>query len=497
MLKKISGLFLGLVVLAGSACVTPTHASSAFNVSQVLLTRIQPAGPGGAKEESVVIHNNSDQDIDITNWCLTNKSDVEFICFTVPVDEHFRYILLSHASVAAVSQEYAASHFNLSEDDTFVYPVTNQSSGSLVGSADTISLRDATGAVVDSKSWSTSIANTQMHSRIQMVYSPPTYANTDSPADWSIEMANELPDSGLVRYVLPPSGPTEDPDEPPAVDDLADSRISITELLPNPSGSDAGEEFIELYNDGDEVVSLEKYSLQFRATNPKTYIFPFGSTVASHSYITFSDTQTGMTLTNTAGVIQLLYNGEPIGESIEYSNAKDDQSWALIDGVWQYTKEPTPGLPNQLPIILDSTPQEETPSQKPCASNQYRSEETGRCRLLASTVPTPTPCKEGQERNPQTNRCRSISTTTATLAACKEGQERNPETNRCRAVAKMSTADFGVKGVQSEEVQIQWYVWLGGIAAIGAVATYIVWEWRVELSSFCKSLYRKFAHRRD
>lgn len=497
MLKKISGLFLGLVVLAGSACVTPTHASSAFDVSQVLLTRIQPAGPGGAKEESIVIHNNSDQDIDITNWCLTNKSDVEFICFTVPVDEHFRYMLLSHASVAAVSQEYAASHFNLSEDDTFVYPVTNQSSGSLVGSADTISLRDATGAVVDSKSWSTSIANTQMHSRIQMVYSPPTYANTDSPADWSIEMANELPDSGLVRYVLPPSGPTENPDEPPMVDAPADPPISVTELLPNPSGSDAGEEFIELYNHSDEVVSLEKYSLQFGATNPKIYTFPFGSTVASHSYIAFSDTQTGMTLTNTAGVIQLLYNGEPIGESVQYSNAKDDQSWALIDDVWQYTKEPTPGLPNQLPIMVEPTSQEEVSSPKPCASNQYRNEETGRCRLLTSTVTAPAPCKEGQERNPETNRCRSVTATTSTLVACKEGQERNVETNRCRAITKMSTADYGVKAIGSEDTPIQWYVWLGGIGIIAAVAGYVVWEWRVELGSACKTLYRKFAHRRD
>ncbi len=77
MLKKWYGLFLGLVVLAGSACVTPTHASSA----SLLITQIKAGGQAGALEELVVIYNNSSTAIEVTNWCLTNRANVAFACF--------------------------------------------------------------------------------------------------------------------------------------------------------------------------------------------------------------------------------------------------------------------------------------------------------------------------------------------------------------------------------------------------------------------------------
>ena len=69
MLKKIWRLFLGLVVCIGSACVTPTHASSA---ESVVLTHIQAAGTAGAKDEFIALHNNSAVEVEVTNWCVAN-----------------------------------------------------------------------------------------------------------------------------------------------------------------------------------------------------------------------------------------------------------------------------------------------------------------------------------------------------------------------------------------------------------------------------------------
>jgi len=510
MLKKISGLFLGLVVLAGSACVTPTHASSAFQATEVVLAVIQPAGVSGAKEESIVIHNNGATEVDITSWALTNKANIAFIRFISPTGQNVRYMLPPYSSVAAVSSEYAAAHPLANGDYPFIYTVTNQSSGSIVGGADTITLLNAYGDIIDSKEWTASIANTQVRSRLQVSTTNIQYAHTGSSADWIIEAAKELPKNGIVTYEVieseePSNDPGEntpgssDPTKEPGSDTNSshDVPILINELLPNPSGTDTGKEFIELYNDSDRVVSLGGYALRFGKTSYKWYTPPLGLTIQPYGYVVFSDTEMGISLTNSSSVVQLVYNQQPVGEPVEYLDAKDDQSWSLIEGVWQYTKLSTPGAKNQLPAIDVLTKEAEVPSQKPCAPNQYRSEDTGRCRLLATASSSPAPCKEGQVRNPETNRCRSLATSSSTLVACKQGQERSSETNRCRAVTQMSKASYGVKGVQTEDAPIQWYIWVSGIGVVCLVVMYIVWEWRAELRELYVKLVRKFARRLD
>lgn len=507
MLKKISGLFLGLVVLAGSACVTPTHASSASEAPEVVLASIQPAGVSGAKEESIVVHNNGPNEVDITGWSLTNKTNVAFIRFISPTGQNIRYVLPPYRSVTVVSSEYASTHPLVEGTYPFVYTVISQSSGSIVGGSDTVSLLNEYADIIDSKSWTASIANTQVRLRLQVSNTPVRYAHTGSSADWIIETAKQLPENGAVAYEVVESEEPEsddesssvpsEPNEEPAVDaNQPQIPIVITEIFPNPSGSDNGKEFIELYNDSDQVVSLGGYALRFGTTAYKWYTPDLGVSLQPYTYIVFTDTEMETSLTNTAGVVQLVYNQQPVGLAVEYTNAKDDQSWALVDGVWQYTKEPTPGAKNQLPIIDDDV-QVETPTQKPCASNQYRNQDTGRCRLLSAASSGPTPCKDGQVRNVETNRCRSIVASSSTSAPCKQGQERNPETNRCRTVTQMSKVSYGVKGIQTEEAPIQWYIWLGGIAVVCIVAVYIIWEWRVELRDTYAKIVRKFVHKAD
>lgn len=45
------------------------------------------------------------------------------------------------------------------------------------------------------------------------------------------------------------------------------------------------------------------------------------------------------------------------------------------------------------------------------------------------------PCASNQYRNPETNRCKLMATVDSTLAPCKLGQYRSEETNRCRSLA--------------------------------------------------------------
>ncbi len=506
MLKKIRGLFLGLVVLAGSACVTPTHASSAPNI---IITNVQAAGVSGAKEELVTIYNNTLVEMDITGWCLKNKAAISFVCFqpeystvTPPQSAQEippkilqpRYILQGYSTATIASEEYVMQSQRQASYFSFVYKVTNSSSGSIVSSADTITLVDEKGAVVDSTSWSTTLTTGKVWARTQILSMPDIYATSNNATDWSVKSKSDPPKSTLViEYVVVEETPDgEDEGEVLPGNNTIGLSPVITELLPNPVGADAGKEFIELYNpNNQDSIYLANYKLRIGVDTFKWYAFPGGAYIGPHQYLAFFNDVINFSLPNTKGSVQLFKDGVAVGNVITYESPKDDYAWALIDSQWEYTSIPTPGMANQSSGKDDDIGANAV-AAKPCAVNQFRNPETGRCKLIAVAA-APTPCKEGQERNPETNRCRAIATATGP-APCKEGQERNPETNRCRNITKMSNANYGVKGVDTKaDAQISWYYWVGIGGVVLLVAGYAVWEWRQEIHALWQRVYRHFA----
>jgi hypothetical protein len=285
--------------------------------------------------------------------------------------------------------------------------------------------------------------------------------------------------------------------------------LRLNEILPNPVGSDDGNEFIELFNPNNVAIDLTQYRLQIGSDTPKVYSFPATSVVPALGYSVFSNNDIAFTLVNSAGVISLISADNQIVDTPPpYSNAADGMAWALINGMWQYTNQPTPGSQNLPSVEPDSVETIVATTLKPCASNQYRSPDTNRCRLIvtssgstlapckdgqyrseitnrcrsiAADVNALTPCAANQERNPDTNRCRLVASTAAALSVCKPGQERSPDTNRCRTVASTAvpSVGFAVEPIaDSPSVSIGW--WVAGGAAVVAFA-YGIWEWHVEV----------------
>lgn len=512
MLKKTYRLFLGLVAIAGSACVTPTHVSSAFlQENAIIITHIQAGGVSASKEELVIIYNNSSQDIDITNWCFVNKGEVSFACFTpVAMDDggigHHILSPYGHAVVASSAYVNKNVETRAAEFYSLIYESSDASSGSIVGSSDSISVVDEKRGIVANKSWTSSITAGKALTRLKIITGDlDIYATTSEVSDWSIAQIDTalMPFSWVWYMGYPPDddsqegnsseddnnpeipdeeSPSDNQDEPPST---AANPI-ITELLPNPVGADLGSEFIEIYNPGTGELSLDSYKIQIGFVNSKFYSFPVGSILQPKEYKAFYNTSGDFTLVNTAGWVQLIIDEDSIGLPIEYTSPKDGQSWSLVGEMWQYSALPTPGAANGL--ISPSTESKKSfdppaaTSAKPCAEGQYRHPETNRCRQVSVASSEPAPCKAGQERNPETNRCRNTALATKTLTPCKEGQERNLETNRCRNVSSMTKADHGILGVQTVPAnQPSWYYW-GAIALIVVlVLGYAAWEWREEL----------------
>lgn len=500
MLKKICGLFLGLIVCTGSACVTPTHASSA---AQVVLTRIQASGTMGAKDELLVFHNNSSLEVEITGWCIGNKSAVLFACFnSVREDIVERYFIPPYGDVTVASETYIAGSALSRDSFSWVYEVTNQSSGSIVNGGDTISIIDLSGDAVDAKTWTAAVPANKILSRIKIMSGPDIYATNNETLDWTIEARSLPPESSLITRQEPIEIP-EDPENPDSNGGEIPPTVTplppvITELFPNPAGSDTGGEFIELYNPNEDALLLDGFTLQIGIDSVKTYPFPLNATIPPLGYKVFYNHEIDFTLVNTTGRVQLFSEGTATGESVDYVNPKDEYVWALIDDVWQYTKSKTPGAMNVLGLLEEAISDElsDVSIPKPCAANQYRNPATGRCKLLTMDTSTPAPCKVGQTRNSETNRCRGVTAATKMPTPCKEGQERNPETNRCRGVTKMSNVGHGVLGVQSKaDTVMQWYYWATIVLVVGLIVAYGVWEWRHELLAAWGRLKEKFTRR--
>lgn len=260
---------------------------------------------------------------------------------------------------------------------------------------------------------------------------------------------------------------------------LAGLPLEISEILPNALGSDEGREFIEIYNPNDTVVDLAFFNIIVSTSQQKTYRFPLGSVILPHSYAVFYNNQILFTLANISGMVGVGVIGDAKSMTTDqYLEPQDDIAWAMIDGNWRYTNQPTPGGAN-LPSVVIVKPVPVS-SLEPCASDQYRNPDTNRCRKKP-TETTLAPCDNGEYRSPDTNRCRSVlGASTTSLSPCAENQVRNPETNRCKTVAKMVDVPYPVQTTQVDASNgyLGWWVAGGvGVLALG----YGAWEWRDEV----------------
>lgn len=474
MLKRISGI-LGLLLLACTVAYAPSAYAA---LDGVVLTHIQTGVTGRAGQEFIGLYNSSDEAIDVTDWCLKNKSGVGFACLSDP-DGLIQYILPSRASALIASDIFMMDQAN-PPSASWVYESGSSSSGRLVGSADTITLVDAQGQVVDIFAWTSSVSSGMLFQRKYTV-DPLTYLDTDHASDWEVKPRDVVPVDGIERIVIVPDNHcTMNCPTPPM-------HPMITELLPNADGADEGKEFIELYNPNEHPLSLDGYMLWVGMEPKSPLALPAGLTIEPLGFIAITQMHVSFTLGNSAGKVALkTADGELVSETTAYEAAPEDETWAFIDGEWSFTNQATPGVMNRPKLTISeaendsSDPVTEPVNVKPCAANQYRHPETNRCRLLVASATAPAACKPNQYRSTETNRCRNI-VMPSSPTPCKEGQERNPETGRCRNIKQMTKAEYGVLAATTESKPDQWYV----IGAVGLLLVllvgYGVWEWRHEI----------------
>ncbi|MBU1167880.1 lamin tail domain-containing protein, partial [Patescibacteria group bacterium] len=142
------------------------------------------------------------------------------------------------------------------------------------------------------------------------------------------------------------------------------NKIAISELLPNPSGDEAANEFIELVNLDDVEVDLDGYVLK---DGSKSYQMKPQS-VEPGEFTVLKREVTGLALNNSADLVELY---SPTGEllsRVTYEKAPEDQSYANDQdtGNFSWTETVTPGEEN---IIFQQEP-EEIVSEEPASKDE-------------------------------------------------------------------------------------------------------------------------------
>lgn len=134
--------------------------------------------------------------------------------------------------------------------------------------------------------------------------------------------------------------------------DLSNS-IQISEIFPNPEGTDKGNEWVELYNDSEETVNLSNWTLDTGENSKTKYIFQ-KTLIGPHEHLLLSDDLLKFSLKNSNGEVRLKnFNNEMI-DQIEYESAKQAESYAKIiiqnnddyEFNWEWTAKLTPGKQN-------------------------------------------------------------------------------------------------------------------------------------------------------
>lgn len=127
-------------------------------------------------------------------------------------------------------------------------------------------------------------------------------------------------------------------------------KIIITEILPNPSGEESENEFIEFFNFDDKKINLKNWTLKDSSKTGK-YIFPKVE-INPFSFFAIYRKDFKFSLNNSGK--ETIYLIDPNGEEVskaEYSGGKENVSHNFDGKKWRWSSVLTPGSQNIFDVV--------------------------------------------------------------------------------------------------------------------------------------------------
>ncbi len=174
-----------------------------------------------------------------------------------------------------------------------------------------------------------------------------TYSVTLAVSDGNMRSTEtkELIAQGPVATIPPQSEQTIQNQMPPAIGDSQEAStvatpktLRLSELLPNPKGSDAAGEFIELENYGDEEVDVRGWKI---VVNKSSYTWKTGVLVPAHGFLLIPRTVSHLALPNSgSNTVLLLAPDASIIDQVAYTGSVSEaESYVRRGTGWLWSGE--------------------------------------------------------------------------------------------------------------------------------------------------------------
>lgn len=328
------------------------HVASA-TVDSLVISQVQiTGGSGQTTSDFVEIFNPTSTDIDLNGMRLVKR--------TQSGTEDILMKSWTESAIVPANGYYLWANSNFT---TITVPADVTTSGTLADN-NGIALRHGpndTGTVIDSVAWG-SAANVFVEGSVFAtnpgageVLMRTEGADTDNNSvDFTIGSANPRNSTfapGPIPAPTPSPTPTPDPTPTPTPTPAPSgggpaysSAVLISEFLPNPDGSDSGEEWIELFNNSAAAVNLGGWKLDDESASgsvgSSAYTIPADTYINAMSYLALDLPEGSFALDNTGGdTLRLLWPNNQLAHQVIYTgNAKEDQAYARkSESVYEYT----------------------------------------------------------------------------------------------------------------------------------------------------------------
>jgi len=145
--------------------------------------------------------------------------------------------------------------------------------------------------------------------------------------------------------------------------------IFISEFLPDPSDSETENEFIEIFNADEKIITLSGFQLDDGDGGSRPYTIPQNTIIKPGQYLAFYRQQTKIALNNDADSVRLINPAGILIDYTEYEETKSGSSFVLDQNFsWQMSDTPTPGEINFLNPpgeAATAAPAEDKPTSTP------------------------------------------------------------------------------------------------------------------------------------
>jgi uncharacterized protein YdeI (BOF family)/plastocyanin len=129
------------------------------------------------------------------------------------------------------------------------------------------------------------------------------------------------------------------------------NSLRINEVLPNPSGSETTDEYVELHNAGSSAADLEGWII--KDSSSSSYAISSAdftsTTISAGGYFVIYRDKSGIALNNSGDSVELYQPDNNLLDSVTYSeSASVDTSYNYASGSWRWSTTLTPGAANQI-----------------------------------------------------------------------------------------------------------------------------------------------------